>query len=295
MRLAGFFRLISSNLALTLPFFLVSLSLAHEFHDEGKTPQSRPALSGASVQTPRFTLYFPSNPKENGIPLEQLTSTTLSVLDDAYEELSQLLHFRPEQKVVFRFLTPEEFRKHTGAPAWTSAMYLRGEVSIPVSKEKRTSPTELRRAIRHEYTHAVLSELSNRKCPAWLDEGVAQILEGDLNPLLAPALKRWVESNREAMPLSWLRDGFMGLNEKIVPAAYAQSLFASQILVNKWGYPAVVSYLKLLAKGVNEERSFKLAFGITERQFERHLSSEMNRWIDSGTPPLKLLLQRSAG
>lgn len=271
MSLLGFSRLFF--IAVALPFFLQSEGFAQ---------------SAASVETPRFTLYFPGDSNDAGVPLDQLAQITLRVLDETYEELSRKFEFRPEQKVVFRFMTPEEFRKHTGAPAWTSAMYLRGEVSIPVSKEKRLNPSELRRAIRHEYTHAVLAEVSGRKCPAWLDEGIAQMMEDDVNPLLAPALARWAKNHgSEAMPLSWLQNGFMTLDESIVPAAYAESLFASRLLVQKWGYKAVLDYLHNIALGFDSSRSFLLAFGVSEREFERALGLEIERWALLGVVSLK--------
>jgi len=285
MSLIGFFRFNRLFVTVALPFFLNSLALAH---GPDKLSESRARLaSSQSVETPRFTLYFPSKAEGAGIPLDQLTKTTLSVLDETYEELSARYKIRPEQKVVFRFLTPEEFKRHTGAPAWTSAMYLRGEVSIPVSKNKLPNPTELRRAIRHEYTHAVLSELSSKNCPAWLDEGLAQMMEGDVNPLLAPALQKWAQSNDEAMPLAWLQNGFMTLDEKIVPAAYAQSLFASRMLVKKWGYPSIVTYLRGLAIGLDSAKSFRLAFGVSEKQFEQELGAQIALWAEGKVQSLR--------
>jgi len=249
-------------------------------HEEPSNSQVRFALSRPStaVETPRFTLYFPSTKEDSGIPLDKLAKSTLEVLDDTYEELSQQFKVRPKQKVVFRFLTPEEFKRYTGAPAWTSAMYLRGEVSIPVSKEKRPNPVELRRAIRHEYTHAVVAELSGKRCPAWLDEGLAQMMEGDVNPLLGPALRKWNDGNKEVMPLEWLQNGFMGLNEQIVPAAYAQSLFSTRLIVERLGYTAVLKYLDQLRKGEEESDAFRVAFGLTSRDFERKLALHIAIW-----------------
>ncbi len=282
MRRTGFlsFQILTAAVALLL--LDPQAGRAHDVSDDRRGSLAPAPAPGASVETPRFTLYFPSAEQGAGIPLDQLAKSTLSVLDDTYEELSAQFQIKPQQKVIFRFLTPEEFRKHTGAPAWTSAMYLRGEVSIPVSKSKRPNPTELRRAIRHEYTHAVVAELSGRRCPAWLDEGLAQMMEGDVNPLLGPALRRWTQDNSEAMPLSWLQNGFMTLSENIVPAAYAESLFAARSLVKKLGYSAVLGYLSALREGVAEPQAFRQAFGISERQFERQLTKEMNAWAQSG-------------
>src|SRR5690606_26447433 len=118
-------------------------------------------------------------------------------------------------KVVLRFLPPEEFRRQTGAPEWTSAMYFRDEITIPLTKSTAWERDELDRALRHEYVHAVIAELSEYRCPAWLDEGVAQLLEGQVNPLLGPALRRWIALN-PAIPLDWLQNGFTTLDSGYV-------------------------------------------------------------------------------
>ena len=261
--------------------YLCISSTSASAHDEGKQPRFSLSRPATAVETPRFTLYFPSDNEDSGIPLDKLAKSTLEVLDDTYEELSQQFKVRPQQKVVFRFLTPEEFRNYTGAPAWTSAMYLRGEVSIPVSKEKRPNPIELRRAIRHEYTHAVVAELSGKHCPAWLDEGIAQMMEGDVNPLLGPALRKWSAANNEAMPLEWLQNGFMGLSDSIVPAAYAQSLFATRLIVERLGYSAILKYLSELKRGDAEQTAFQTAFGLPESEFEEKLAAHISRWASS--------------
>jgi hypothetical protein len=282
MRLLGFTRLINLQVAAALVVLFSLNSSSAKAHEEPKN-EVRFALSRPStaVETPRFTLYFPSTKEDSGIPLDKLAKSTLEVLDDTYEELSQQFKVRPQQKVVFRFLTPEEFRRYTGAPSWTSAMYLRGEVSIPVSKEKRPNPVELRRAIRHEYTHAVVAELSGKRCPAWLDEGLAQMMEGDVNPLLGPALRKWNDGNKEAMPLEWLQNGFMGLNEQIVPAAYAQSLFSTRLIIDRLGYTAVLKYLDQLRKGETETDAFRVAFGLSSLAFEQKLALHIANWAKS--------------
>jgi hypothetical protein len=283
MNVLGFIRLNFLNVATAL--FLISpaatVCLAHEesAHQEPRFALSRPSTA---VETPRFTLYFPSTKEDSGIPLDKLAKSTLEVLDDTYEELSQQFKVRPQQKVVFRFLTPDEFKRYTGAPPWTSAMYLRGEVSIPVSKEKRPNLVELRRAIRHEYTHAVVAELSGKRCPAWLDEGLAQMMEGDVNPLLGPALRKWNTANAEAMPLEWLQNGFMGLNDQIVPAAYAQSLFSTRLIIERLGYTAVLKYLDSLRRGVSEGDSFRTAFGLSSKDFEGKLALHIANWAKGG-------------
>ena len=106
------------------------------------------------------------------------------------------------------------------------------------------------------------------------------MLEGQVNPLLGPALRVWVKDN-DAMPLDWLQNGFTTLESKIVPAAYAQSLFATRTLVSVYGFPAVVTYLKALKVGLSENESFELAFGLDKSRFESALTKQMRSWATS--------------
>ena len=67
-----------------------------------------------------------------------------------------------------------------------------------------------------------------------------------------------------------------------VPAAYAQSYFASRMLIQTKGMSSIVKYLKLLSRGKESERAFKVAFKMKQSDFEKKLSRSIKRWVDSG-------------
>lgn len=237
-----------------------------------------------TFNTPRFTLYFDSGERsaDDGVFTKNVAERAIDILNRTADEYSRVFGERPQQRVVLRFLSPEEFRRQTGAPAWTSAMFYRGEISVPIVKARGINFNELHRALRHEYVHSVIAELSDYKCPAWLDEGVAQLLEGQPNPLLGPALRSWISSN-SAMPLDWLQNGFTTLDAKIVPAAYAESLFAARTIVNTYGFSAIVKYLAALKSGTPENDAFTLAFSVEKSVFEEALTSQIKSWAGSSS------------
>ncbi len=247
------------------------------------SPNCSLAESSHAVTSKRFTLYFgepESRKPQADIDYDSLAKVTLSVLQQMADELGRVFEIQPQNRVVIRFLEPDEFRERTGAPAWTNAMYFGGEISIPITPELGVDVEELRRAVRHEYVHAVTAEISDQRCPAWLDEGVAQLVEGPANPILGPSLRSWMATN-DPLPLSWLQDGFMGLNKELVPVAYAQSLFAARSLVRTSGYPAIRNYLQNLATGMDDETAFHTAFGKTRTEFETRLAAQLDRWSES--------------
>lgn len=247
------------------------------------TPVSAESVSYTTFHTPRFILHIDGANEvkhTEKINVRVVATQAITALNNTYDELSRVFQIKPEKKVVLRFLSAREFKRQTGAPDWTSAMYFRDEITIPLTR-KAVEKEELGRALRHEYVHAFIAQLSNYRCPAWLDEGVAQILEGPANPLLGPALRRWIVHN-DAIPLHMLENGFTTLENEIVPAAYAQSLFATRKLIHRHGFPALVDYLKNLKAGLSQEKSFKIAFGEEQEDFQKSLTPQIKRWAGAG-------------
>lgn len=234
----------------------------------------------STYQSPRFILYFgekTTNSNSKILSREKVAEFAFSVLENAYKRYSKIFNFTPKQKITIKFLSPSEFKRYTGAPEWTSAMYFNNEITIPFNSKKGVNLSDLDRAITHEYAHAVIHEISNGTCPAWLDEGLAQMFEGKVNPLLGPALRKWIAQN-DAMPLDWLGQGFTLLHESIVPAAYAESLVATKKLVKEDGYDGVTKFLHELRDGHQEKEAFKTAFGQSEEKFLSLLTRDIKTW-----------------
>lgn len=235
------------------------------------------------IETPRFILYVGdgshSGTGEN-LSSTQIANQVLKTLASTNDELSRIFNFMPERKVVLRFLSPTAFQKHTGAPSWTSAMYFHNEISLQIEPYS-VDIEDLRTAARHEYVHAFLAAMTKNHIPAWLDEGLAQIIEGEPNPILAPALRNWIYE-RDAIPLNMLHDGFTTLHDQNVPVAYAQSLFVTRTLINQHGMKSIVKYLRALRNGDNEEKAFSLAFSLPQDEFEEELTIQIDRWAKSG-------------
>lgn len=186
----------------------------------------------------------------------------------------------PAFNVSIRLMEENAFYKRTGAPSWTNAMYYRGEIMIPLPSGKFIDLNDISRAVTHEYTHAVLHALSKGKCPGWLDEGIAQWAEGEENPALRPALSRWLRKN-PPVPLKLLQGGFTRLNTKMVPAAYAQSLIASNFIIQEFGFEGVTRFLLELRDGNSQDAAFQRAFGLSTEEFEGRLAQELGFWKNS--------------
>lgn len=180
--------------------------------------------------------------------------------------------------VELRLMEEEDFFHETGAPRWTNAMYYRGQVMIPLAAGEPIDYDNIYRAVRHEYTHAVINAASAGTCPGWLDEGYASYFEGRINPDLTRAYLKWLNGH-SPLPFEILQGGFTKLENIMVPAAYAQSLYAAKNIIDYKGHQAIGNYLRALRQRHSRESAFQEAFGEDEHTFEARFANFIKRFL----------------
>jgi hypothetical protein len=211
----------------------------------------------------------------------ETASSLITVLNTTHDHFTRLFADIPAFSTSIRLMDEEEFFELTGAPKWTNAMFFRGQIILPLAKGKAIDIENLNRSVRHEYTHALLSALSAGNLPGWIDEGLAQWFEGEESPGLRDALREWLKTH-EPVPLTLLQGGFTKLKPEMVPAAYAQSLLATRLVAEKYGFPALAAYFMLLRDGVEKDAAFETAFSISIPDFEQQLGKALKRWALKG-------------
>jgi hypothetical protein len=211
----------------------------------------------------------------------ETASTLIATLNTTHDQFTELFSEIPAFSTSIRLMEEEEFFELTGAPKWTNAMFFRGQIILPIAKSKPVDIENLNRSMKHEYTHAILSALSGGNLPGWIDEGLAQWFEGEESPGLRTALREWLKTN-EPVSLSLLQGGFTKLKPEMVPAAYAQSLLATRLVADKYGFPSIANYFLLLRDGVEKEAAFETAFAISLKDFEAQLDRALKRWATQG-------------
>ena len=159
------------------------------------------------------------------------------------------------------------FYRQTGAPAWVNAMYYKQTILIPITSSTSVSDSSFSKTIKHEYLHAVLDRLTRGSCPGWIEEGLAQLMEGEQSEELTQYFYSWVRT-KGLLPLSRLQHGFTELGNDMAPVAYAQSKYAVSLLIEKYGYKAMRRYLDLLGRGFEPRAAFEKAFGVDEFYFQ---------------------------
>lgn len=244
---------------------------------------------------------YPESPRSSLAPLILPGGSTVSIITPdqwlrvarsvqkdiraLHQNFSSLYGQIPASAATVELIESERFYRTTGAPRWTNAMYYKGKISIPVPLNKAIEVDALVRSVRHEYTHSMVHSLSHGKCPGWIDEGIAQMIEGQINPALEPSLRAWLQVKRP-VSLRLLQGGFTKLNSNMVAPAYAQSLYASQMLLNRFRTGTLKKYFKHLRSGEHHQEAFENAFGMSEARFELVLEKSLNRWAGSEAPLL---------
>ncbi len=194
--------------------------------------------------------------------------TTSATITDTHLKFEQLFG----QEIVLpdtraRILKREDFLAETGLPSWVAATYRNSDklISLPMPNNDFVD------TVRHEYSHAIVDELSGGNCPNWLSEGIAMWIEqDDHGDNFEKELQDLVKKEKRPVPLYLLQDSFTHLKENVVSAAYGQSLFSTQILIRRFGFKVIGSYLAGLKENVKDhERIFINNFGITESDFEK--------------------------
>jgi tetratricopeptide (TPR) repeat protein len=181
----------------------------------------------------------------------------LRLLEDAFEEVGAELGIRPETPVRVVLYGEKEFREVTGAEAWVGALY-DGRIRIPV-KNFDAAERRIRAAATHEYVHVTVRSMTDR-CPAWLDEGLAQHFEGrDVRSSLAAA--RTAAGRGPLPPPAELREPFTRFPDADeARLAYAVSHAFTESLLADFGSDRVTRFLTLLGAGAGEEVAMEEAF-----------------------------------
>lgn len=212
-----------------------------------------------TIKDDRFAVMFEG-------PVEQrLATRATAVLSKAFWRIGNVIGAYPSSPINVILYTQQQFRDITGAPEWAGGGF-DGQIRLPV-RGAMQNLAEFDRILTHELTHAMLHSVAARNLPAWLNEGLAMYFEG----YDAQAVERALASARVFVPLTALRSSFARLTEAQATVAYAQSLFATSVLVDRIGTPGLTQLLQDLDAGQPIDEAVQ-RFGFTMGDFESKLA-----------------------
>jgi tetratricopeptide (TPR) repeat protein len=198
------------------------------------------------------TAHF--NLKYNGSATPDLARGILRVLEDDFRDLESQLDYTPPDSIGVILYTGQSFADITRAPSWVGALN-DGRMRIPVQGLDAVTP-DLARVLKHELTHSFIGQKTHNRAPTWLQEGVAQYMEGRRTSGTAGALLN-AAGQGELPSLAGLEGSWMGLRGGEASFAYAWSLAVVESVIQTSGMGDITRLLDDISSAPNAEQALR--------------------------------------
>jgi Tfp pilus assembly protein PilF len=220
-----------------------------------------------SKESRHFTLHYQGDKTS-----AELQQQILATLETAYQDISRQLSYEPRENIIVILYTKTEFMDITQAPSWAGALN-DGKLRIPIGGITAMD-SELERNLRHELTHSFVHWLSSGRCPIWLNEGLAQLMEPRSAAMYARQLGPMFLDGK-AIPFSALQYSFTRFNPLQAEVAYAESLSATEYLQGRYGMSEIVRMLQSIGTGVEPETTLTNSTGMDYSVLAQRIGEQM--------------------
>jgi tetratricopeptide (TPR) repeat protein len=217
-------------------------------------------------ESAHFTIYYQGRATALG-----LQSDILQTLERDYSDLASQLRYWPEENISVLLYTQKAFFDVTESPAWAGGVN-DGKLRIPIEGLTQLTP-ELARVLKHELVHSFVAFMTHQRCPTWLHEGLAQMLEPESSEGDRAFLRAVYAANKQ-MPFRALEGSFMGLSPVQAHLAYVQSLAAVELLRDNQGMSGLQRLLEALNSGQPPETALAQVNRLNYKQLDQELADK---------------------
>ncbi len=201
-------------------------------------------------ESSHFTLRY------SGGAAPDLAKEILRALEIHFAAIESELNFTPPDSIGVILYTQQAFADITRAPGWVGALN-DGRIRVPVQGLTSLTP-ELSRVLKHELTHSFIQQKTHSRAPVWIQEGIAQWMEGQRSKDNASVLVQ-VYEEKQAMGLGQLEGSWMQLSGPIAGYAYAWALANVEYIVQVGGMGDLERILNRIAQGNSTESAVQEA------------------------------------
>jgi tetratricopeptide (TPR) repeat protein len=202
-------------------------------------------------ETAHFSLkyYGDANP--------DLARDILRNLEDDFTDIESQLSYSPPEQISVILYTKQAFADITQAPGWVGALN-DGRLRIPVQGLTSVTP-DLAHVLKHELTHSFVGQKTHGHAPTWMQEGIAQWMEGKRSGNAAPAILG--AASQGALPdLRSLEGSWMGMPSNTVAFAYPWSLAVIESLIQAGDVNDIDRLLDRIATTSSSEEALRDIF-----------------------------------
>ena len=218
-------------------------------------------------ESSHFTLRY-----EGKQTSEQLRRELIATLESEYDDLVRQLGVAPRASIPVILYTEQAFFDVTQAPSWSGAVN-DGKLRIPISGLSSMT-SDLARVLKHELAHSFVNQASGGRCPTWLNEGIAQAVEGKSLASNGRRLSQLFRAQK-AISYNMLEGGFMRFSTVEAVVAYAESLAAVQYINETYGMSDVERILERIGEGASSEAALRATIHSDYGQLE----SDVGRFL----------------
>jgi tetratricopeptide (TPR) repeat protein len=205
---------------------------------------------------------------------ETFRAQVLSTLESEYSDLAREFGAEPRSSIQVVLYTNQAFFDVTRAPSWTAALN-DGKLRIPLQGLGSVTP-DFARVLKHELAHSFVNQLSMGRCPHWLNEGIAQMLEPRSLGSRGPQLAELFKLERE-IPLNSLEGGFFSLSGIEAMLAYDESLATVEYMRANYGMSDILRILEKLGHGDSVESALRSTVHCDYRQLQEEVGAALLR------------------
>ena len=203
--------------------------------------------------------------KYNGAAEPALARDVLRALEMHFSAIESALNYTPPEPIGVVLYTEQAFVDITRAPAWAGALY-DGRIRVPV-QGLTSVDGELSRSLKHELTHSFVAQKTKTACmglavscsnraPTWIQEGLAQWMEGYRSGDDAAGLVQ-IFDEKHSIPLGQLEGSWTRLDRSTARYAYAWALANMEYIIQADGMSDVERILDRIGAGMATEQALR--------------------------------------
>ena len=214
----------------------------------------------------------------NGKAEPALAREILRTLERHFTAIESALSFTPTDSIAVILYTEQAFADITRAPGWAGAVN-DGRIRVPV-EGLTVVDLELSRVLKHELTHSFIRQKTRERCPTWLNEGLAQWMEGMNSGEYGAQIGEMIEKNGP-LPVDFLEGSFLRLSGGSAALAYAASLAMVEYMVRTHGMGDVQRLLDRITSEPSTEAAlrstYRMDYGELQQEAAKYLKKTYGR------------------
>ena len=186
-----------------------------------------------------FVLRF----AEGQVPVD--TSSLREMLRDAYRKVGQQFNYFPDHPIPVLLYSDADFQQVNSLNHQVGGLY-DGKIRLTL-RSGNLSGGRLEAILWHEYTHAVVHDLSRGRCPMWLNEGIATAQEARVKNVDVGLARAALEQGKlPGWDLLWSQTNY---DQATMALYYQVSVLIVQYLVRRWSWQEMSQLLERLGQG----------------------------------------------